>query len=88
VCELGAAGIAVKDWTDEELDRKAEAAQKVRVRPPPRWTFTGWTDEQRALLGTADDDVIGQQIGRTAGAVRCKRTRAGIWTFLDRRRSD
>jgi hypothetical protein len=85
VSELGAAVTAAKDWTDEETDRKSAAAVKAGVRPPPRWEAAGWTDAQKALLGTAEDAVIGRRIGRTVGAVRCKRTRAGIRTFRDRR---
>jgi hypothetical protein len=86
VSELGAAGIMAKDWSDAELDRKAEAARKAGIRPPPRWSLTDWTDEERSLLGTAEDAAIGEQIARSTGAVRCKRTRAGIATFRDRRR--
>jgi hypothetical protein len=44
----------------------------------------GWTAEELALLGTADDEVIAKRIGRTAGAVRQKR-RAGIASPRDRR---
>src|SRR4051812_42013005 len=32
VSEPGAAGIRAKDWTDEELDRKAEAARRCGTR--------------------------------------------------------
>jgi hypothetical protein len=81
----GAAGVKAKDWTDGELDRKSEAAKRCDTRPPSRWVETGWTPEQDALLGTDDDDGIGARIGRTAEAVRSRRSDLGVETFRDRR---
>jgi hypothetical protein len=34
----GAAAMKVKDWTDEELDRKSVIAKRWGVRPGQRWT--------------------------------------------------
>jgi transposase-like protein len=84
----GAAAVRAKEWTDEELDAKAEAAKRCGNRPPPRWTpATGaWTAAQLKLLGTDHDEAIAERIGRTPGAVRCKRTRAKIPAYRDRRR--
>src|SRR5262249_23632634 len=38
----------------------------------------GWSDAELQLLGTAPDDEVAQRTGRTANAVRVKRTRLGI----------
>ena len=82
----GAAGIKAKEWTDEELDARAERSKRLGLKPTGRWAVGGWTDEERALLGTDDDDVIAHRIGRTAEAVRCERTRRKVPAFRDRRR--
>ncbi len=39
-----------------------------------------WTAEERARLGTIPDEEVAAQIGRTASAVRRKRTKRGIAT--------
>ena len=82
----GAAAIKEKDWTDEELDRMADAAKQRGTRPPPRWTPAtgGWTAAQVKLLGTDRDEVIAKRIGRTTDAVTVKRVRFGIPVFRDR----
>ena len=82
----GAAAIKAKDWTDEELDRMAEAAKRRGTRPPQRWTPArgGWTAAQVKLLGTDHDEVIAKRIGRTTEAVRVKRVRFGIPGFKER----
>ncbi len=71
-----------KDWTEEETDRKAEAAKKAGMRRT-RWTpATGaWRSEEEALLGTDHDPVIAASIGRTVHAVTSHRTRLGIQAF-------
>jgi hypothetical protein len=53
------------------------------------WTCGGpsWAAEELARLGTADDEVIAQRIGRTAGAVGQKRQALKIKRFRDRRLS-
>jgi hypothetical protein len=85
VSELGAAGVAAKDWTNEDLDRKSEAAIRAGIRPGDRWKGQHWTPEQDALLGADHDEVIAETIRRTAVAVRCRRTRKGIKKYVDRR---
>lgn len=85
VSEKGAAGIKAKEWTDEELDRKAEAAKRCGTRPGERWSELRWTADQDALLGTDDDEVIGARIGRTAAAVRSRRQLKKVPRFRDRR---
>jgi len=44
-----------------------------------------WTEEELALLGTLPDDEVAARVGRTANAVRIKRTLRGIPTALDKR---
>jgi hypothetical protein len=85
-CRKGAEGIQAKDWTDEELDRESAAAKACGTRPGPRWTDTGWTPGQLALLGADHDEVIAARVGRTPGAVTTKRVRRKIPAFRDRRR--
>jgi hypothetical protein len=85
VSAKGAAGVRAKKWTDEELDRKAAAAKRCGTRPGERWGELRWTPDQEALLWTAPDEEVAGRIGRTTQAVRCRRTRAGIRTLLDRR---
>jgi hypothetical protein len=86
----GAEAVKVKEWTDEECDAKSEMAKRKKPWKyfGPRWTLVSgeWIAEQRAHLGTDDDEVIAVRIGRTAEAVRCERTRAKIPKFRDRRR--
>lgn len=45
-----------------------------------------WTADEVAQLGTDADEVVAARTGRTADAVRLKRSRAGIPTYRDRRR--
>lgn len=86
-CRAGAAGIKAKEWTDAELDRKAAAAKRCGTRLPPRWAETGWTAEQLALLGTADDEAVAARVGRTRSAVRAKRSKRKIPAFGGRRQT-
>jgi hypothetical protein len=69
------------------VKRMREIALAEGRRFPNRWKDTGWTKMQLRLLGTAPDEEIAARIGRTAGAVRVKRTRLKIATARDRRRS-
>ena len=45
-------------------------------------------DEELALLGTAPDEEVARQTGRTAGAVCQKRCLLGLPTCRDRRRRE
>jgi hypothetical protein len=82
----GTAGIMAKEWTEAELDARAERSKRLGLRPPQRPGGRLWTRKDVAKLGTASDAEIAARIGRTVGAVRCKRTGVGIPTFRDRRR--
>jgi hypothetical protein len=84
---VGAKAMKEKDWTDEEMNAKAEIAKRCGIKPGPRWTpeTGGWTTEEISLLGTDHNEAIAKVIGRTEGAVRCKRNLLKIPTFRDRR---
>jgi hypothetical protein len=83
----GGKAMKEKDWTDEEPDAKAETAKRYGTKPGARWTPAtgGWTTKEVTLLGTDQDEVIAERIGRTVEAVRCKRSLLKIPTFRDRR---
>jgi hypothetical protein len=84
----GAAATHAREWTDSELDARAERAKRLGLRPnPPHLGGRPWTPKELKLLGTAEDEVIATRIGRTGEAVRCRRMRLGIPTARDRRRS-
>src|SRR5579871_121276 len=74
----GAAAMKSKEWTAEDLDRKSKLSKRLGLKPTGRWAVGGWTDEQLALLGTDDDEVIAARVGRTKGAVQAKRAVLGI----------
>jgi hypothetical protein len=67
----GAAAMKSKEWTVEELDRKSKLSKRLGLKPACRWAVGGWTDEQRALLGTDDDEVIAARVG-------ARRVRSGL----------
>lgn len=83
----GAAAMKSKEWTTEELDRRAKLSKRLGLKPTGRWAVGGWTDEQRALLGTDDDKVIAVRVGRTQGAVRAQRAVLRIKVFRNKRLS-
>jgi hypothetical protein len=72
----------------ETIERMLAAALQGGRRPPDRWAATGWTPAQLALLGTAADEAVAAQIGRTLRAVRVMRIRQGIPTVCNRRRRE
>lgn len=76
--ECGGAAIKAKDWTDDELDAKSATSKRLGLCPPNRWTPTGWTPEQLALLGTDTDEAIAERLRRSRSAVRAMRFRRGI----------
>jgi HAMP domain-containing protein len=83
------AGLKAKEWTDAELDARAELAKRLdqgrflRANPPrPLWTAA-----QLRLLGKLPDVEVAKRIGRTESAVRVMRSKRGILTANDRRRS-
>src|SRR5262249_13675357 len=73
------------------LGRTLKASAKIRKATglglPDRWAETGGTAEQLALLGTAPDEDLARRLGGSVKAVRVRRTRRGIPTARDRRRS-
>ena len=77
----GAAAMKSKEWTAEELDGKSKLSKRLGLKPTGRWAVGGWTDEQRALLGTDDDEVIASRVGRTKGAVQARRAVLGAEVF-------
>jgi hypothetical protein len=77
----GAAAMKSKEWTAEELDRRSKLSKRLGLKPTGRWAVGGWTDEQRALLGTDDDEAIAARVSRTKGAVQAKRVVLGIEVF-------
>jgi hypothetical protein len=77
----GAAAMKSKEWTAEELDRKSKRSKLLGLKSTGRWAIGGWTNEQRALLGTDDDEVIAARVGRTKGAVAAKPAVLGIEVF-------
>jgi hypothetical protein len=78
--EEGAAATRGKPVTPARRKQLREhlAAARKKVRRG-RWDETGWTREQLALLGTADDEVIAAKVGRSRDAVRSKRSK---WKIL------
>jgi hypothetical protein len=52
----------------------------------PNLSGLGWTAEELALLGTAQDAEVAARTGRTERAVTLKRCRLRIPTFWDRQR--
>jgi hypothetical protein len=69
------------EWTDEELNARAELAKRHGRRFPDRWAEGGWTAAEEALLGTDHDDVIAKKIGRSESAVTSRRVRRKIPAF-------
>lgn len=82
----GAAACRGVKLPEAACDSRAAAAKAAGRRPPDRWAGRGWTAEQEALLGTAPDAEVAARVGRTAEAVRCRRTGKGIATVRDGRR--
>jgi hypothetical protein len=82
------AGLKGKRLPPEQVERRRQTARALGLRPPARWTATGWTAEQLALLGTMPDADLARRIGRTVEAVRGRRTELGIPSARDRRRRE
>ena len=89
--QAGAEANKTREWTDEELDARAETSRRLDLARHfrGRWTpETGaWTTKQLALLGTVDDAQVARKLGRTANAVRVKRLRLKIPAFRERRKN-
>jgi hypothetical protein len=84
----GGEALRERGLTDEENDERSRRALRLHLAQH-LWTgYHGppWTRAQRRLLGRYPDEVVAAKVGRTVGAVRCKRTALGIPTALDRRK--
>jgi len=85
----GGAAMRERGLTDQECDERSWAAVRQNLK---RFLHTGyhgprWTAEDLALLGTLPDAEVAAQIGRSVSAARVMRTRVGISTARDGRRS-
>jgi hypothetical protein len=75
----------------EEVERRRRTAEDLDLG---QYLWNGfdpvkrWTADELALLGTLPDEQLAEQLGRTATAVRIKRTRLGIASACDRRRRE
>jgi hypothetical protein len=86
--EKGADAVKVKEWTEEERERKRQLSTELNLGQhlSPGYNLgPWWTAEELALLGTAPDDEIAARMGRTVEAVRVQRGKRGIPTAHDRR---
>jgi len=70
----------------EQVERRRRTALELGLRPTGRWKGRGWTRDQLRLLGKLPDAELASRIGRTANAVRVRRTLLSIPTARDRRR--
>ena len=67
-------------WKEGHSERMREQWQNGTRRH-----HLAWTDEEIALLGTATDREVGEQVGRQAASVRMKRVKMGIEPFDKRK---
>jgi hypothetical protein len=75
----------------EGVDRRgarcvSERSKRLGLRPE-RGGGRRWTPEQDVQLGTAPDAVLAGRFGRTTKAVRVRRSKLGVPTSDDRRRT-
>jgi hypothetical protein len=83
----GADALRGKPLPPEQVERRRRSAVEMGMgaRLRPGYHGPWWTEEQLALLGTADDEEVAARVGRTAEAVRIRRTKLGIPIARDRR---
>ena len=64
-----------RTWTEEQRQQRQRRSQALDLGHYLQAGFHGpwWTPEEVALVGTAPDEVVAAQIGRTVNAVRVKR---------------
>ena len=79
----GGKALQAKEWSEAELDARAERSKRLGLRPPSRWKGTDgeWKPAEVKLLGTLPDAEVAAETGRTADAVRSKRSKLGIPPF-------
>jgi hypothetical protein len=88
--QQGAAVLRGTTLPPEQVERRRRTAADLNLEQHLRPGYNGgprWSAEDLALLGTMPDEEVAAQIGRTTGAVRCKRTQRRIPTACDRRRA-
>jgi hypothetical protein len=85
--EKGAEAAKARERTDEERERRRQAAVENHQGQYLRHGYHGprWTRRQLALLGKAPDEEVALRIGRTAEAVRQRRELLGIPNPADNR---
>jgi hypothetical protein len=87
--EKGAAVIHESGLTDEQCAQRSEQAKRLNLGRflVPGYQGRWWTKKELNLLGKLPDEEVAARIGRTPGAVRVMRTRLGIATARDGRRT-
>jgi hypothetical protein len=85
--EAGARTTRGKRLPADQVGRRRRTARELGLKPTGCWAEAGWTRERLALLGTLPDERLAARIGRTVTAVRVMRTRLGIPSARDRRRT-
>jgi hypothetical protein len=88
-CAKGAAVLRGQKRPAEWVERCRRRAAEEDLGKYLRTAYRGdlWTHTERALLGTAPDEVVAASIGRTTNAVRIERNRCGIPSACDHRRA-
>jgi hypothetical protein len=86
--ELGAAKKGKRQPRAQVRRRLAAKRARGTLSVPGRRVRNAWTPGQLARLGTLPDEQLAEQLGRTATAVRVRRTRLGIASACDRRRRE
>jgi len=80
----GAAALKAKVWTEAER-RVKRRLSKGRVPPGPP-AGKRWNHAMDARLGAEEDDVLAKEFGKTAEAVRIRRTKLRIASAYDHRK--
>jgi hypothetical protein len=73
----------------DQVERRRQTAKKLRLRPLANGYggSRAWTKRELRMLGTVPDIILARWIDRTPLAVRVMRTRLGLPTRVDRRRT-
>jgi hypothetical protein len=85
--EKGADQVRGKPLSPEQVERRRRTARALNLGQyldPAHGQ--GWTQDELRLLGKLPDAGVAARTGRSANAVRVKRTRLGIPTVRDRRK--
>jgi hypothetical protein len=86
----GAEAVKACEWTEAERAATRRRSAELNLGRNLRLGYHGprWTEADRRLLGQLPDEEVAARTGRTAHAVRVRRTRLGIPTARDWRRRD